>query len=45
MSIDHVNLADPDAFVGGVPHEVFTRLRAEAKPTDQASGCSAGTMT
>src|SRR5437016_2735793 len=30
MSIDHVNLADPDAFVGGVPHEVFTRLRAEA---------------
>src|SRR3989442_1677526 len=30
MSIDHVNLADPDAFVGGVPHDVFARLRAEA---------------
>ena len=30
MSIDNVNLGDPDAFIGGVPHDVFTRLRAEA---------------
>ena len=30
MPIDNVNLGDPDAFLGGVPHDVFARLRAEA---------------
>jgi len=30
MPIDHVNLGDPDAFLGGVPHDAFARLRAEA---------------
>ena len=30
MPIDNVNLGDPDAFLGGVPHDAFARLRAEA---------------
>ncbi|MFM8303860.1 MAG: cytochrome P450 [Actinomycetota bacterium] len=30
MSLDDIDLTDPDAYVPGVPHEWFARLRAEA---------------
>ena len=30
MSLDHVDLSDPDTFVTGIPHAAFKRLRAEA---------------
>ena len=30
MSLADIDLTDPDAYVPGVPHEWFTRLRREA---------------
>ena len=42
MSVSDVDLADPDVYTSGVPHEAFRRLRAEAPVSWQPESAGTG---